>query len=410
MLRVVFLALLFWAVVNGSEIRVGLEVLIDRQLDRDFQGKRVALLTHAAAVDRSLTPSYELLMSRAKKWQLVCLLAPEHGLDGATHAGESVKDGQRKEIPIYSLHGPRRRPTEAMLSGIDIILVDLQDIGLRYYTYISTLFYCMEEAAKKGIEVVVLDRPNPLGGMLVDGPMLEESVRSFVGYVNVPICHGMTIGEIARYFKGEYHIDCPLRVIAMEGWKRTDRYTQLGRAWIPPSPNIPEPDTPIFCAMTGPIGELGILNIGIGYTLPFKLIGAPWIDSASLAQALNQMRLPGVKFRPISYRPFYGKFKDELCHGVQLVITDWKQVRPTQVCFALLAALKERYPKQVAAAMTATTADRRAMFHKVLGTETIWQLLQQDRSPYSKMLALHKPQRQDFYQKRKKYLLTQYEP
>ena len=396
--------------VGWAQVKTGLEVLLERQLDRDFNGKRVGLLTHAAAVDGHLQPSYELLQARAKKWQLVCLMAPEHGLDGATYAGADVADGSRKQIPIYSLHGQRRRPTEAMLSGLDILLVDLQDIGLRYYTYISTLFYCMEEAAKYGVEVVVLDRPNPLGGTLVDGPMLEEKVRSFVGYVNVPICHGMTIGELARYFKGEYHIGCGLRVIAMEGWKRSDLYAQTGRAWVPPSPNIPEPDTPLFCAMTGPIGELGALNIGIGYTLPFKVLGAPWIEENSFAQALNQMRLPGLRFRPISYRPFYGKFKDELCHGVQLIVTDWRQVRPTQVCFALLAALKERYPKQLAQTLSAVSKEKQSMFHKVLGTEEIWRLLLQDRAPYSKMLALHKPGRQDFQQKRRKYLLSQYEP
>jgi uncharacterized protein YbbC (DUF1343 family) len=389
-------------------VKVGLEVLCERDLDGAWKGKRVGLLTHAAAVDRSLKPSFEVIKAR-KSIQLVALFAPEHGLDGAIHAGDDVADGSHRSIPVHSLHGPRRRPTEQMMRSIDVLLVDLQDVGLRYYTYASTLFYCMEEAAKYGVEVVVLDRPNPISGLLVDGPMLEEKYRSFVGYSNTALCHGMTIGELARFFAAEYHIPCHLRVIGMEGWKRSMSFGQTGRFWVPPSPNIPEPDTPIYYAITGAIGEVGLANIGVGFTMPFKVIGAPWIQGQQLSQRLTQLKLPGIRFRPIHYKPFYGKFKDELCQGVQLMITDARILRPTQICYALLSALKELYPKQVEEALTKCSDDRKQMFCKVLGTDAVLQLALKEKTPYPKLVAIHHGQRQDFVVKRKKALLSQYD-
>ncbi len=392
-----------------AAVKVGLEVLCERGLDRPWKGKRIGLLTHAAAVDRHLRPSFEVLRERRATLNLVALFAPEHGLDGAIRAGDDVLDGQHRSIPVHSLHGPRRRPTEQMMRSIDVLLVDLQDVGLRYYTYASTLFYCMEEAAKYGVEVVVLDRPNPMGGLLIDGTMLEEKYRSFVGYINVALCHGMTLGELAQYFAAEYRIPCKLKVIAMEGWKRSMLYSQTGRFWVPPSPNIPEPDTPLYYAITGAIGEIGLTNIGVGFTMPFKVIGAPWIDGQRLSQRLADIQLPGIRFRPVEYKPFYGKFKDEICHGVQLMITDPKLLKPLQVCFAIVGTLKELYPKQTQEGLTKCPDDRRQMFCKVLGTDMAYQQMLSEKAPYAKLIAIHRPQRQDFIAKRKKFLISQYD-
>ena len=209
-----------------------------------------------------------------------------------------------------------------MLKDVDILIYDIQDIGSRSYTYITTLFYVMEEAAKAQIPLIVLDRPNPINGLLVEGPMLNERWRSFIGYVNVPYCHGMTVGELALFFNAEYQIGCKLEVIQMQGWKRWMHFEDTGLAWVPTSPHIPEADTPLFYASTGIIGELGIVSIGIGYSLPFKVVGAPWIRAQEFATAMNAQRLPGVHFMPYHFKPFYGLYKEKQCQGVLIRITD----------------------------------------------------------------------------------------
>ena len=271
------------------------------------------MITNHTAMTRELQPSREYLREVLKKMgghtQLVALFAPEHGLWGVAHAGEAVAHAKDKEgIPVYSLHGSTRRPTAEMLAGIDLLIYDVQDIGTRSYTYISTLFYVMEEAAKAKIPVLILDRPNPINGLTIDGPMLEEKWRSFVGYLNVPYVHGMTVGELARYFNAVYKIGCEVHVIPMKGWKRAMSFSETGLAWIPTSPHIPEADTPLYYPVTGILGELELVNIGIGYTQPFKLIGAPWIRAEEFSQKLNQAKLPGVTFLPAYYKPFYGTF------------------------------------------------------------------------------------------------------
>ena len=205
----------------------------------------------------------------AGKLSLVCVFAPEHGLTGEEFAGGHVQNLKTERgVPVYSLHGDTRRPTKEMLKGLDVIVYDIQDIGCRSYTFASTLFFVMEEAAKKGIDLVVLDRPNPMGGKISDGPMLDEKYRSFVGYVNVPYCHGMTIGELSRFFNDEYKVGCSLTVVPMRGWKRGMRFEETGLAWIPTSPNIPEPSSPFFYPATGILGELPLVTIGIGGPMP----------------------------------------------------------------------------------------------------------------------------------------------
>lgn len=332
------------------------------------------------------------------------LFSPEHGLKGHQYAAEKVADDKESAIPVYSLHGDSRRPTRAMFEGLDALVYDIQCTGVRAYTYQTTLYYVMEEAAKTGIEVIVFDRPNPINGVVIDGPMLQDKWRSFIGYINVPYCPGMTIGELARFFNAEYKVGCKLRVVPMRGWKRKMSYRDTGLAWIPPSPNVPEPDTPLFCPITGILGELNLVNIGIGYTLPFKLVGAPWIKAAEFALALNNQKLPGVRFQPYHFRPFYGLFKGLDCEGVLIHITDEKIFRPLATQYLIMGLLKSLYPTEFTKRME-QMGSRKDLFCKANGTDAIYEILCQEKYPAWKLIDFQKKEREAFLEKRKLYLL-----
>jgi uncharacterized protein YbbC (DUF1343 family) len=310
-------------------------------------------------------------------------------------------------IPIYSLHGKTQRPTAAMLKNIDILIYDIQDIGSRSYTYTTTLFYAMEEAAKHQIPVVVLDRPNPLGGAIVDGPMLEEKWRSTLGYINVPYCHGMTVAELARYFNSEYHIGCHLHVVPMKGWRRHMTFQETNLPWIPTSPNIPESSSAFYYPTTGILGELQLVNIGIGYTLPFKVVGAPWIDANRFATALNAQKFPGVSFKPFYYRPFYGRFAQEDCQGVLILITNPAKYKPVSTQYLLIGLLKSLYPEKFQDAIAAAKARRKTLC-KVNGTEEVVRMIVEDNNIVWKLRAFHQKEREAFLKTRKKYLIAAY--
>lgn len=389
-------------------VTVGVDVFFDEGYDIALKGKRVGLVTNHTGVNRDLLLTSDLFKNRSFK--LTALFSPEHGLKGVAYAAEKVM--HTKDLngaPIYSLHGETRRPTEAMLKDVDTMIYDIQDIGVRAYTYATTLFYVMEEASKRDIEVIVLDRPNPMGGALVDGPMLEESFRSYIGYVNVPYCHGMTIGELARFFNEEYKLRCKLKVVPMKGWKRSMVYAETALTWIPPSPHIPESDTPFFSASTGILGEIELVNIGIGYTLPFKVVGAEWIDADVFAQVLNKQKLPGVTFTPFHYRPFYGSYKGVDCHGVLIVINDYKKYKPLSVQFSLLGILKSLYPKEFEKKMGSISAAKKNLFCLASGNNKIFSMLEKEKYVTWKLLEFDKDKREDFLKKREKYLRVEYE-
>ena len=316
----IFLLLIPFAL--PAAIQVGADVLFEGNYSALLKGKRVGVITNQSAINSRLQTTFEMLKERQKKegYTLACVFAPEHGYYGSAYAYETIKDQSIGGVPLYGLYGERRRPTPEMLAALDLLIYDVQDIGSRSYTFVSTLFYCMEEAVKAKIPLIVLDRPNPMGGLIVDGPMLEEVWRSFIGYVKIPYCHGMTIGELAGYFNEEYKIGCALTVVPLKGWKRGMSFCETGLSWVPTSPQIPEPDTPFFYPATGLIGHCSMTNIGIGYTLPFKLVGAPWISAEKLAATLNEQKLPGVFFQAYYFRPFFGKFKLENCQGIRIVI------------------------------------------------------------------------------------------
>ncbi len=405
---IIFLLLKAPFALNAA-VQPGIEVLLSDSKLSKLKNKQIGLITNQTGVNSKLQPTLELLQTHAKDYKIVALFAPEHGFFGKKHAGDHVENEKTRDgIPIYSLHGDTRRPTDAMLKGINLLIFDIQDIGSRSYTYIATLFYVMEEAAKKGIPVMVLDRPNPINGITCDGPMLDPGLKSIVGYINVPYCHGMTIGELATYFNEEYKIGCSLEVIPMKGWLRSMTYRDTGLPWIPTSPHIPESDTPLYYPMTGILGEIGMVNIGIGYTLPFKLVGAPWIDAFQLSEALNRCRLTGVAFSPFFFKPFYGKFKGDNCQGVLITVTSPLKYHPLSVQFAIIDQLKKLYPKQFQEAISESKS--KEMFGKVLGSQKAWPLLSEKRSIAGDLRLLHDKERRAFMLKRTRYLISSYSP
>jgi uncharacterized protein YbbC (DUF1343 family) len=370
-----------------------------------LRGMRVGLITNHTGINKEGVSTFDLFAGNKNGFSLAAVFAPEHGFLGCINAGLKVEDQKKDKWMIYSLHGKTRRPTKEMLEGIDVLVYDIQDIGTRSYTYATTLYYVMEEAAKKKIPVIVLDRPNPLGGHLVDGPMLEKNVRSFIGYIDVPFCHGLTIGELAGYFNEEYKIGCDLKVVPMKGWKRTMTFAETGVFWIPTSPNIPEPITPLFSATTGLIGELGIVSIGIGTTLPFKVVGAPWICAKDFSQKLQAQRCEGVCFIPFYFKPQYGLYAGENCEGVLLVITNPRAMKPVMVQHLVLGMLKSMYTDVVEKKLSSLGEDKKDLFCKAEGGGKIFSIFCSEKYPAWKMIEHQSKERQLYLEKRKKYLL-----
>jgi len=396
--------------LSAASVSVGADQVFEGNYDNLFKGRRVGLITNHTAVNSEMRSTIDLFKTKAKEkgFTLTTLFGPEHGIHGACYAETGVDHQKDSDgIPIYSLHGKTRRPSKDMLKNVDILVYDIQDIGSRSYTYVSTLFYVMEVAAKNKIPVVVLDRPNPINGLVVDGPMLDAKWRSFVGYINVPYCHGMTVGELASFFNTEYRIGCKLQVVPMKGWQRSMTFHDTGLPWVPTSPNIPDIDTPCYYPATGILGELQIVNIGVGYTLPFKVVGAPWIHANTFAKHLNAQKFPGVRFYPFHYRPFFGRFSGEDCQGVLIDVYDTKTFKPVATQYLILGILKGLYPSRFRQAM-AGVKDRIKMFNKVNGTEEIYRILSEEKYVVWKLKAVHQKERDQFKERRKKYLIAGY--
>lgn len=395
---------------QSPKVLVGIDNLFQENHRKILKGKKIGLISNQTAINSKLQSTLKVLEDNATKYgySVEALFVPEHGLNGAAYAGESIEDKtQLGTIPTFSLHGKTRRPTEQMLQNINLLVYDIQDIGSRSYTYVNTLFYAMEEAAKKKITVLVLDRPNPINGMTIDGPMLDEKWRSFVGYVNVPYCHGMTVGELAQFFNEEYKIGCQLQVVPMKGWTRHMSFADTGLTWIPSSPNIPEASTALFYPTTGLIGELGIVNIGVGYTLPFKIIGAPWIKADSFSKNLNDQHFPGVHFEPFHYRPFYGKFANQNCQGALIVITNPIIYKPVTTQYMILGILKNLYPTEFKNALGKSKVHK-AMFDKVNGSDEIYRIITETLHIVWPLREFHLKEREHFKEIRQKYLYPGY--
>src|SRR5438094_8773840 len=303
-----------------------------------LRGRHVGLVTNQTGRSRSGASTIDLL-ARAKDVTLVALFSPEHGIRGQADEKVASSRDDRTGLPIHSLYGETRRPTEAMLAGIDTVVVDLQDIGARFYTYLTSMAYVMEEAARRGLPVLVLDRPDPINGVAIEGPMLDRSAIGFTGYLPMPIRHGMTIGELARLFNGENRIGASLTVVAMKNWSRDDWYDATGLPWTNPSPNM---RNMIAASLYPGIGAIEGTNISVGRgtDTPFEQIGAPWIDGVALADALNRRGLTGVRFYSVSFTPAPGaKFGGEVCHGVFMIVTDRERLHPVRLGLEIASAL-----------------------------------------------------------------------
>ena len=310
-----------------------------------LRGRHVGLVTNQTGRSRSGASTIDLL-ARAKDVTLVALFSPEHGIRGQADEKVASSRDDRTGLPIHSLYGETRRPTEAMLAGIDTVVVDLQDIGARFYTYLTSMAYVMEEAARRGLPVLVLDRPDPINGVAIEGPMLDRSAIGFTGYLPMPIRHGMTIGELARLFNGENRIGASLTVVAMKNWSRDDWYDATGLPWTNPSPNM---RNMIAASLYPGIGAIEGTNISVGRgtDTPFEQIGAPWIDGVALADALNRRGLTGIRFYPVTFMPAPGaKLGGEACHGVFMIATDRERLRPVRIGLEIAAALSRMYGTQ----------------------------------------------------------------
>ena len=367
------------AMASGEPIvKPGVEVLRESGF-KGLVGKRVGLVTNPSGVDSHLKSTVDILFE-APGVELVALFGPEHGVRGDVYAGDKVDDMKDAAtgLPVYSIYGATRKPTPQMLRGIDVMVYDIQDVGARSYTFISTLGLVMEACAEAGIEVMVLDRPNPLGGHKIEGCYVEQPFNSFVSQYRIPYVYGLTVGELAEMINSEglnrgqkgdqAPAVCKLTVVPMEGWTRDMLYQDTGLPWVLPSPNIPFKESPQYYVASGICGELyGFLNIGVGYTLPFQVFGSTWIDAVRLKEKLDSYALAGVSFRTIWYKPISGSLKGQLVQGVQFFFTDYASARITEVQFHVMQAIVELYPDR----KPFEVCDRIGLFDKVCGTDNV---------------------------------------
>ena len=304
-----------------------------------FEGKRVGLVTNSTGMNSNFQSSVDVLYANTN---LVALFSPEHGIRGAVKAGDAVKASidEKTQLPIYSLYGATKKPTAEMLADIDVLAFDIQDVGARSYTYIYTMAYAMQACKELGKTMVIFDRPNPIGGIQVEGNLIKPGFESFIGMYPIPTRHGMTVGELAKLFNSEFNIGCELVVIEMTGWKRDMYFDETNLPWVMTSPNIPTPNTALVYPSTGIFGGTNISE-GVGTTRPFELVGAPWLDADELAVKMTALQLPGVIFRPAYFTPNFGLYQNEACAGVQLHIVDKKKFLAVKTGISLLYTIQE---------------------------------------------------------------------
>jgi len=391
---------------TGPVVKTGIEVLRDRNFDI-LKGKRVGLVTNPTGVDSKLESTIDIL-NEAPNVNLVALFGPEHGVRGNYAAGDYVESytDEYTKLPVYSLYGKTRKPDSSLLKNIDVLVYDIQDIGCRSYTYISTMGLIMEAAAENNIEVVVLDRPDPLGGYRVEGGLVEDGHFTFVSMFKIPYVYGLTCSELATLINNEGMlrggVRCKLTVIPMEGWNRGMTFEDTGLPWVPTSPHIPNKYSPFYYVSSGIIGELNAISIGIGYTLPFQTFAAEWIDSKKLADKMNSYKLEGVIFRPITYKPFYNFGMGKDLYGVETHITDYKRVKLMEIQFYIINALKELYPDS--ALFKVENKSRFRMFDNVVGTSKVRDMLEGNFN-IKDLKPLLEKEASDFREFSKKYFL-----
>jgi uncharacterized protein YbbC (DUF1343 family) len=380
--------------------------LVERFWPKDLKGSRVGLVAHPASVDRRLAHAVDIFR-RSKKFRLSSIFGPQHGIHGQTQDNMVEWEGYRDPatgLPVHSLYGKVRMPSQEMLKDLDVLAVDLQDVGSRYYTFIWTLDLCMQACRDAGKTVVVLDRPNPIGGRLTEGPMVQPGYRSFVGLRPLPVRHGMTIGEIGHYLEDQFHAGVHYRVIPLQGWKRKQWFDETGLPWVLPSPNMPTPDTalvyPGMCLLEGTN-----LSEGRGTTRPFEIFGAPFIHPGTLVEVLKDLRLPGVVFRPVSFQPTFQKHAGKLCGGAQIHVTDREKFKPFRTGMAVLKAVHNTWPRDFAWKQPPYEYEEIKMPIDILGGS---ERLRKDIEAWKdirEMEAVWKEELKEFEKTRKKYLL-----
>ncbi|NUN08106.1 MAG: DUF1343 domain-containing protein [Ignavibacteriaceae bacterium] len=381
MAKLFFYLLLFTSFLAAqSVVKTGIEVLRDSSFGI-LSGKRVGLITNPTGVDSKLKATIDILYGQPQ-FRLAALYGPEHGVRGDYSAGDLVSTytDSSTGLTVFSLYGKTRKPTPEMLESIDVLVFDIQDIGSRSYTYISTLGLAMEAAAEKGIEFVVLDRPNPLTGLKIEGNIAEDGYHSFVSQFKIPYVHGLTVGELAILLNEtgmlKDGVKCKLTVVPMSGWKREMTFRDTGLPWVMTSPHIPYLETPFFYVATGILGELGYISEGVGYTIPFQALAAEWINQDSLANAMNALNLPAIIFRPIIYKPYYGKNAGKNLKGVQLHFTDPLKCELMKIQFHFLEVHNRLYPERNP--FIHADSSRFSMFDKVTGTSNIREIFSKE--------------------------------
>lgn len=375
-----FILLAEFQFAQAVKIKLGIEVLKENKFNL-LQNKNVGLVTNPSGVDSKLNSTIDIL-NNGKGFNLVALFGAEHGIRGDVEGGDIVNDyiDKKTGLPVYSLYGKNRKPNAELLKNIDILVYDIQDVGCRSYTFISTLGKIMEAASEFNKEVLILDRPNPLTGNKIEGNIVEDGYFSFISQFPIPYVYGLTVGELAKLINNEAMLEggvkCNLSVVKMEGWKREFSFEDTGLNWVPTSPHIPHKQSPAFYVMSGIVGELrDVISIGVGYTLPFQTFAYENVDGIELAKRLNKLDLQGIRFMQISYKPYYANSKGKFISGVEVFITNLQKVELMKTQLYVLQELHEMYPDYNI--FKATNKSHIRAFDKAMGTDQVREIFSQ---------------------------------
>lgn len=376
---------------NRADVRTGLDVLEAEGFAR-LEGKHIGLITNRTGVNREGKSNIELFLN-APHLKLVALFSPEHGLFSDVDSKVASSVDSSTGLPVFSLYGETRRPTGEMLQGIDLLVFDIQDVGVRFYTYITTMAYAMEEAGKVGIRFMVLDRPNPINGIDVEGPILESERLSFTGYFPLPVRHGMTVGELAELFNQENKLGVDLEVVKMQGWQRSFWFDDFDLPWINPSPNIRNLRQATLYPAIGLL-ESSNLSVGRGTETPFEILGAPWISANQFARLLSRRKIPAVKFKAFRFTPRSDRHEGKRCQGVQIEVTDRNRFQPVACGFEIARTLCQLYPQRFQSEKLLT----------LVGSGEVVKLIR-ERRPLTEIRQAYQTHLERFLSLRAKYLI-----
>jgi uncharacterized protein YbbC (DUF1343 family) len=372
-------------------VKTGIEVLADGKFAL-LAGKRVGLITNHTGRDSDGRRTVDLLRN-APKVKLKAIFSPEHGLSGKADSKVPSTRDPATQVPVYSLYGDTLRPTPEMLKGLDALVFDVQDAGVRFYTYITTMGYAMEAAARMGVPFYVLDRPNPITGSLVQGPVLDPDLKSFTGYFPLPLRHGMTVGELARMFNGENRMGVKLKVVPMSGYRRSAWFDETGLPWVNPSPNLRSLTQAILYPGVALV-EGSNVSVGRGTDMPFEVLGAPWIKAQELTGHLQQRSIPGVEFQPAAFTPDGSRFKGKVCYGVRISLTDRQALDSAVLGVEITCALRRLHPENFEIDKTLS----------LIGSRSVFQAIKENSDPAAIPQAWQ-PSLAQFLLLRSKYLL-----